>query len=52
MGDKNYEKLYLKRKNRIRKIHKRLIETKENQETYHKLLGSKVEGDLDSTNIE
>lgn len=33
-------KKYLEEKKRRRKIHQRLKETKENQEIYHKLMGS------------
>jgi|APSaa5957512576_1039674.scaffolds.fasta_scaffold523699_1 hypothetical protein len=42
MGDKNYEKTYLKKKKAMRVIHKRLIETKDNQKTYHELMGDIV----------
>lgn len=43
MGDADYEKEYRKRKEKLRSIHKRLKETKENQEIYHKIMGS-IEG--------
>lgn len=31
---------YLERKKRLRKLHQRLKDTKENQEIYHKIMGS------------
>ena len=48
MGDVEYEKDYLKRKNDLRKLHRRLKETKDIQEIYHKIMGS-IEGSDEST---
>ncbi len=45
MVDSTYEKQYMDRKKNIRKIHHRLKETKSNQETYHKLIGSRDDED-------
>ena len=51
MGDPEYEKEYLERKKRLRKLHSRLKDTKEVQEIYHKIMGSNrdelSEGDVD-----
>jgi hypothetical protein len=44
MGDPDYEKDYLERKKKLRSLHKRLVETKETQEIYHKIMGSDTEG--------
>ena len=48
MGDSDYEKLYLKRKQELRKMHKKLKNSRDIQEIYHKLMGSD-EFDSDST---
>lgn len=40
MGDPDYEKEYLSRKERLRALHSRLKETKKTQEIYHKIMGS------------
>ncbi len=40
MGDIEYEKEYMERKKRLRKLHKRLKDTKHTQEIYHKIMGS------------
>ena len=40
MGDAEYEKEYLARKKKLRKLHSRLKDTKEIQEIYHKIMGS------------
>jgi hypothetical protein len=40
MGDTDYENDYLARKKRLRDLHKRLKETKDVQEIYHKIMGS------------
>ncbi len=45
MGDPEYEKEYMERKKKLRKLHKRLVETKETQEIYHKIMGSDRETD-------
>ena len=47
MGDSEYEKLYLKRKQELRAMHKRLKNSRDIQEIYHKLMGSD-ENDPDS----
>jgi len=47
MGDPDYEKLYLKRKQELRDMHKRLKNSRDIQEIYHKLMGSN-ENDMDS----
>lgn len=39
MGDPEYEKEYLERKKRLREIHRKLKDSKEIQEIYHKLMG-------------
>ena len=43
MAEKTYEKEYLKRKERLKKIHKSLSnpKTKNIQELYHKIIGTK-----------
>lgn len=46
MGDPEYEKEYLKRKKKLRMLHDRLKDTKENQEIYHRIMGSQ-EGNSD-----
>lgn len=38
MADKNYEKEYLERKKRLREMHKKLKNSKEIQEVYHKIM--------------
>lgn len=43
MGDSDYEKSYLERKKKLRQLHKKLKDTKEIQEIYHKIMGSGVE---------
>jgi hypothetical protein len=43
MGDSDYEKSYLERKKKLRQLHKKLKDTKEVQEIYHKIMGSGVE---------
>ena len=40
MGDIDYENDYLARKKKLRGLHKRLKETKDVQEIYHKIMGS------------
>jgi hypothetical protein len=40
MGDIDYENDYLARKKKLRDLHKRLKETKDVQEIYHKIMGS------------
>ena len=40
MEDVNYEEAYKKNKKRARHIHKRVVETKDNQRIYHELMGS------------
>ncbi len=40
MGDSEYEKEYLERKKRLRTLHKKLKDTKDVQEIYHKIMGS------------
>lgn len=42
MGDLEYEKNYMNRKKQLRALHKRLYETKETQEIYHRIMGSDV----------
>ncbi len=39
MGDPEYEKEYLEKKKRLREMHKRLKNSREIQEIYHKLMG-------------
>lgn len=51
MGDPEYEKEYLKRKKKLRMLHGRLKETKENQEIYHRIMGSQ-EGNDESDDAE
>ncbi len=48
MGDTDYENDYLARKKKLRSLHKRLKETKDVQEIYHKIMGSS-EGNQAST---
>ena len=40
MGDIDYEKEYLDRKKKLRKLHQSLKDTKHIQEIYHKIMGS------------
>ena len=46
MGDTDYEKEYLEKKKRLRKLHTRLKDTKEIQEIYHKIMGSAEISDI------
>jgi hypothetical protein len=39
MGDEAYEKEYLARKKRLREMHKKLKQSRELQEIYHKIMG-------------
>ena len=52
MGDADYEKAYLERKKRLRDLHKKLRDTKDVQEIYHKIMGSGVEESDDATELE
>ena len=45
MGDADYENEYLDRKKRLRELHKKLKDTKDVQEIYHKIMGSAETGD-------
>ena len=45
MSDTDYHSEYLSRKKRLRNLHKRLRETKEVQEIYHKIMGSSEDSD-------
>ncbi len=51
MGDSEYEKEYLERKKKLRGLHKKLKDTKEVQEIYHKIMGS-AESSTDSDEAE
>ncbi len=51
MGDPDYEKAYLARKKKLRELHKKLADTKANQEIYHRIMGSVTE-DNDSASEE
>lgn len=47
MGDKAYEEEYLERKRRLREMHKKLKNSKEVQEVYHKIMKDSDSGDDD-----
>lgn len=51
MGDADYEKEYLERKQKLRDMHKRLKDSKEIQEIYHKIMGSEELGSESSSNV-
>lgn len=40
MGDPEYEKEYISRKQKLRELHGKLKDTKHIQEIYHKIMGS------------
>jgi len=40
MGDQDYENEYNERKKKLRVMHKKLKDSKEIQEIYHKIMGS------------
>lgn len=40
MADTDYEKEYLSRKKKLREFHKKLPQSRKNQEIYHKIMGS------------
>ena len=42
MKAKQYEELYIKRKKKLRELHKRLKKTKKAQEIFHKLVASNL----------
>lgn len=45
MTDADYHEDYISKKKRLRELHKRLRETKEVQEIYHKIMGSSEDSD-------
>lgn len=48
MGDAEYEKEYMMRKQKLRHLHTKLKDTKHIQEIYHKIMGSNEgEGEAD-----
>lgn len=52
MGDSEYEKEYLERKKKLRSLHKRLKDTKDVQEIYHKIMGSIENSDKDNSEVD
>ena len=40
MADVEYEKEYLLKKKKLKEFHKRLPQSRKNQEIYHKIMGS------------
>lgn len=44
-SDTDYHNSYLNKKKKLRELHKRLRETKEVQEIYHKIMGSSEDSD-------
>ena len=52
MGDADYENEYLERKKKLRNLHKKLKDTKDVQEIYHKIMGSSEGADQSSSSEE